>query len=270
MNDTRSLIAIIGATTSALLLMSAPAGAQEREPIATDRPDYVESSNVVGSGRVQIETSALYERNKSNGSKDKVVAMPTLLRIGVGDAWELRVETDGRTVFRSRDTSTGEKTTETGYADAALGVKWHVQDAVGTKPSVGILAHVDMDSGSKPHRGNGLRPSLRVVTEWELPHDLSLGVMPGIVHDKNAAGDRFVGGSFGIVLGKSWTERFRTFVEIAAPQITRAKNGGSVVTLDIGAAYLLSDTWQIDTALYRGLNDNTPDLALTIGVSAKF
>lgn len=261
---------LCGAAASALLVMSASAHADERGAIVTDRPDYVESSDVVGRGRVQIETSALYERNRAAGVKDRVVSTPTLLRVGAGDAWELRVETDGRMVLHSTDTATGAKSTQTGYADASLGVKWHVHDAAGTRPSVGILAHVDLDSGSKAFRGDGLRPSLRASAEWELPHDLALGVMPGIAYDKDAAGERFVGASFGIVLGKAWTERFRTFVEIAAPQIARSKHGGSVVTLDLGAAYLLSDSLQVDTALLRGLNDNTADIAWTIGLSARF
>jgi len=32
----------------------------------------------------------------------------------------------------------------------------------------------------------------------------------------------------------------------------------------------LSNNWQIDAALARGLNKNTPDLAWTVGLSARF
>jgi hypothetical protein len=72
------------------------------------------------------------------------------------------------------------------------------------------------------------------------------------------------------VLGKSWTERWRTFVEYSAPQIARSSHGGSQTTFDIGTAYLLTDTVQIDAALSRGLNKTTPDWSWTIGLSAKF
>ena len=261
-----------GLTMLTLLLALSPltAGAAEAgNSIVTDRPDFVESSAVVGRGRFQIETSVAVERNKADGVTERTTSTPTLLRFGVGDALELRLETDGRVVYK-----TDNAPTERGYADLSLGVKWHALDAAGSAPSVGVLAHLDIDSGSSQLRGNvngyGSRPSLRVVAEWELPNNMSLGVMPGIVYAKNADGERFVAGILGVVVGKSWTEKARTFIEVAMPQIARGKHGATVATFDVGAAYLLSDTLQIDTALARGLNQRTPDLSWTIGLSAKF
>ncbi len=253
-----------------LSLVASGVCAAENDEIVTDRPDFVESSDVVGQARFQVETGITVERNRVDGSKQRTITTPTLLRIGAGQAWELRLETDGRTVLRTEQSGTGATNTLRGYSDLSVGVKWHAMDGSGSAPSIGLLGHVDIDSGTAPFRGDGLRPSLRAVAEWDLPNDMSLGVMPGLVYDKNDEGKRFVGAIFGIVLGKAVTDRFRTFVEIAAPQIARAQDGGSVVTLDVGAAYLLSNRWQIDTALYRGLNKNTADLAWGIGLSAKF
>jgi hypothetical protein len=255
------LLALLLACLSPLTAGAAEAG----DSIVTDRPDFVESSAVVGRGRFQIETSVAVERNKADGIKERTTATPTLLRFGVGDALELRLETDGRIMYKTDNTPT-----ERGYGDLSLGAKWHALDAAGSAPSVGVLAHLDIDSGSTQFRGNGNRPSLRVVAEWELPNNMSLGVMPGIVYDKNAADERFVAGILGVVVGKSWTEKARTFIEVGMPQIARGKNGATVANLNIGAAYLLSDSLQIDTALARGLNSRTPDLSLTVGLSAKF
>ena len=47
-----------------LVLLAAPLAAQE--PIATDRPDFVESSQVVGPSAFQIETSAAFEIRSGN------------------------------------------------------------------------------------------------------------------------------------------------------------------------------------------------------------
>ena len=85
-------------TCLASLALLAPLSAIAADDgIVTDRPDFVESSNVVGRGRFQIETSVLAERDKSDGVRARTYSMPTLLRYGVGDVLELRVETDGRT-----------------------------------------------------------------------------------------------------------------------------------------------------------------------------
>lgn len=253
-----------------LMMLANTASAEEKDVIVTDRPDFVESSDVVGKGRFQAETGVAIERTRRDTNKTHVMATPVLLRMGTGAAWELRVETDGRIVQRTDDLTQGTRTTEHGYADTSVGAKWHVMDESGTSPSVGVLAHLDLDSGSAAFRGNGLRPSLRVVAEWDLPAGLSLGVMPGLTFDKDQNGERSWNGIFAAVLGKSLNEQTRVFVEVALPQVARTQHGGTVATLDVGMAYLLSPTWQIDTALYKGLNKNTADLTWTVGLSSKF
>lgn len=250
---------ISAALAAALLPLAAHA---EEEPMATDRPDVVESSNVVGKGRFQIETSFASESNKVAGVKTTTRMTPTLLRYGITENTELRLETDG--FLREGD--------ERGFADVSLGLKWHTHDGddASGKPSVGWLFHADLDSGSSAFRGHGVRPSVRMVAEWELPQDWSLGVMPGLLRDTNDAGEHYVAGSLAVVLGKSWTDKFRTFVEVAGHQLTSAKNGGSVVTYDVGMAYLITPTMQVDTAVSIGANQYSPDRQWTVGFSIKF
>ncbi|MBQ5949510.1 transporter [Massilia sp. ST3] len=252
---------------AALLFMLPPAQAAE-EGIVTDRPDFVESSNVVGKGRLQIETSLLFERDRQPGRRERSIATPTLLRVGAGDSLELRVETDGRIAARSTDAG-GVRTSASGYADTALGLKWHALDAAGRLPSVGVLLHADLDSGSRAFRGSGVRPSLRVAAEWELPSGMSLGVMPGLGRERGESGPSYRYGILGVVLGKSVNERLRGFVEVALPHIARGRHGGVQASFDAGAAYLLSETCQVDAMLSRGLNSRTPDTAFTIGLSFK-
>lgn len=244
--------------------------ADDKDQIATDRPDFVESSNVVGTGRFQIETSFALERNKANGIRERTYSTPTLLRFGLSDTVEARIETDGRMRLVTDDLASGKRQTENGYADVSLGVKWHVADEQGMRPSMGVLAHVDLNSGSAAFRAPGNGGSLRLAAEWELPNDFGLGVMPGIAWQHNDNGERYTSGIFGIVLGKELNERSRVFVEYAAPQIARSSNGGSVSTFDFGGAYLLSNRVQVDTAVSRGLNRNTPDWSWTVGLSIKF
>lgn len=251
------------------LALASPAWAED-EPIATDRPDFVESSDVVGKGRVQIETSLAWERDRFGGTKARLSSTPTLLRIGLADTWELRLETDGRLRLRSEEA--GMTTRARGWSDLSVGIKWHQRDGdeeAGT-PGLGWLLHVDMDSGSGAFRGQGLRPSLRFVAEWEFAGGWSAGLMPGIYRDRNEDGGHFTGAILAGVVGKSLTEQLRAFVEVSGQQLTSARNGGSVVTLDAGLAYLLDRNLQVDMAVSRGINRNAPDLGWTIGLSARF
>ncbi len=243
------------------------AHAADEEPIVTDRPDFVESSAVVGKGRFQLETSVAVERDRSDGTRERTTSTPTLLRFGVSDTLELRVETDGRMRYRADGDDEHER--QRGAADTSIGIKWHALDESGAMPAVGVLLHADVDSGSKAFRGDGVRPSLRVAAEWELPGEVGIGLMPGIVRERAAGGGHVVTGLFAVVVGKNWTEQLRTFVELAAPRIAHGKDGGSEATFDVGASWLVNRDCQVDAMLSRGLNSRTPDVAFTVGLSVR-
>lgn len=246
--------------------------AAQADAISTDRPDFVESSDVVGKGHVQIETGFQSEREAANGIRTRTRTTPTLLRIGLNDALEFRAETDGLTLARSTDSALGASSTQRGWADVSLGLKWRTQDGDEDKgtPSMAWLVHADLDTGSAAFRGQGVRPSLRFVAEWELAHEVSVGVMPGIVLDRNAAGKRFVSSMFAVTVSKGWTREWHTFVELAGQQFAARRNGGSLVSVDAGATYLVNDSLQLDVSFARGLTRETPDFQWGVGASFRF
>lgn len=250
---------------------AAPALAQEKqEPLVSDRPDLVESSEVVGKGRVQLETGVLVERERSADERGRTYTTPTLLRVGISDSVELRFESEGRTIEHSRDKASGERSTVAGYADTSIGFSWHVQDGQGMRPSVAVLASAELPTGSKRVGGDGVRPSLRVVGEWDLPGELQLGLMPGLAtENKDESNGRYTYGIFGAVLEKTFSERLHGFTGLSLPQIGRSRHGGTQASLDVGAAYYLSDDLQVDTMFSRGLNHRTPYASFTVGLSMR-
>lgn len=253
-----------------LLLAMACSGVQAHEneqPLSTDRPDFVEASETVGKGRVQIETSFLTERERHGDERERTDSMPTLLRIGLSKSFELRIESEGRTVQHSTERSADERSTVAGYADTAVGLLWHAADAHGSRPSVGVLVDAELPTGSKALGGEGIRPSLRVVAEWELPGEMELGVMPGVAVGRERGEERTTYGIFGIALEKAFTERLLGLVQVAVPRIARSRHGGTEASLGIGASWLLSRDCQVDTMFSRGLNHRTPYASWTVGVS---
>jgi len=233
------------------------------DAISTDRPDFVESSDVVGAGHFQLETGLTADRTTRDGITVRTLTTPTLFRLGVGETTELRLETDGWTHERVAGATTH------GWSDLSLGIKWHMQDGAGATPGVGWLLHVDTATGSRAFRGEGLRPSLRAAIEWDLPEDFSLGVMPGVYMDR-IGGRRFAGGILAATLGKEWSPRWHSFIELAGQQLASRRNGGSVVTLDAGVAFIATPTLQFDVEASHGLTNAAPDLEAGAGVSIKF
>lgn len=260
----------LAALMAAWLATSPPARAEGE--ISTDRPDVVESSDVVGRGRFQIETSAAIERSRADGQRTRSVSTPTLLRLGVGDTLELRLETDGRLLDRTTDVASGATTSTHGWSDTSLGVKWHARDGDAQTGTAAIawLLHADLASGSGPYRGEGIRPSLRLVYEWDLPDERSFGVMPGLMSERRADGSRYVSGIFAATVSQAFTDELRGFVELAAPRIARGRDGGTVWQLDLGGAWLVNADLQLDSAFVFGLNRNAPDVGWTVGLSVRF
>lgn len=269
---TRPTIRHAAVRCASLMALCLTATAHAEEPLSADRPDFVESSSVVGKGRFQVETGFTSEHHKADGVKERVTSTPTLLRFGLSDSLEFRVSSDGILRLRSEDTATGITTRERGYGDLNLGIKWntHEGDAASSTPAMAWLLHADLETGSRAFRGDGVRPSLRFVAEWALPNDWSVGVMPGIFADKNQDGDRYVGGIAAITVGKSWTDRFRTYVELAGQQLASRKNGGNIVTWDTGATYLITNDVQVDIGLAWAATKNAPDFAWGVGLAVRF
>ena len=254
--------------TAALLAAFA---ARADDTISTDRPGYGESSDVVGPGRVQVETSVQSERDSASGTKTRLRTTPTLLRIGLSESAEFRVDSDGRTWARTEDAHG--TTRATGWSDASFGVKWRLQkgdEDDGGRPGLALLLDVDADTGSSAFRGQGLRPSLRGVAEWNLPHEFSVGVMPGVLLDRNDEGRRFASGILAVTVSKVWTPAWRGFVEIAGQQLAARRNGGSVVTFDTGVAWVVAPWCQLDLSLERGLTSEAPDWVWAVGASVRF
>lgn len=255
-------------TMLAVAVALCAAGAQAQDVIESGRPDFVESSTVVGKGRFQLEAGLQYERDRNRAGRERVLSTPTVLRFGVADTVELRVETEGR--MNRHVGAGGGRSTDAGYGDTTLALGWHLIDAAGSRPSVGLLASAEFDSGSRAFRGEGVRPALRVIGEWTLPNGMALGVMPGIGVERDGEGAaRYRYGLFGIVLAKGFGERLRGIVEVALPHIAPSRHGGTEASFDVGAAYLLSKDVQLDAMLSRGLNSRTPDVAFTVGLSIR-
>ncbi len=231
-----------------LSVLGVPAHAVE--PIDTDGPDFVESSEVVPMGRFQYEVgwTSLSDSPAAPGSA--LMATPMVLKYGIAKDLEIRLAPSG--FLRQNG--------DTAWGDMAVGMKWHAQDrepALG-RAAVSWLLHIDAPSGAHPFKGNALRPSLRSVMTWDLPRDFALGLMPGIKSDTGDDGHRFTALIFGAVLNKRLSDTTRVFVELSAPQIATPADGGVIASWDVGTAYLFNNDLQLGLRLGVGANPNSP------------
>jgi hypothetical protein len=243
-----------------LLLIALPGHALE--PIDTDGPDFVESSEVVAMGHFQYEVDVTSIYDSRSIPHTTTISTPTLLKYGTSHNIEFRIAAEG---YMQQNSSSGR-------GDTAFGIKWHSQDRDASQgiPAVSWILHVDTPSGTNQFKGTGVRPSLRSVITWDLPYELALGLMPGIKYDTNEDGVRFTSLIFGAVLNKRFSERFRAFVELSAQQIAHAQDGGVLASWDLGAAYLVNNDLQLGVRAGVAANSNTPNNYVLLELAHRF
>jgi hypothetical protein len=234
-------------------------------------PDLLEPLDVVSTGRWQSDVVVPTARSLRERLADDVFGAPTLLRVGVGRSIELRTAVDAAPPRSAFETSTDAMRRLHGFTDVSFGAKWRVRGGdAGWLPGVAWLANVETTTGSPAFRDRDFRPSLRATAEWELPHDMTLGLMPGIFRDRDDNGKHYAAGVLALTLGKAWTPRLHSFVELAGERVAQQGYRGAQVNVDTGLAFHATQSLQVAAVVSRGFMNTTQDVRGGLSISARF
>jgi len=114
------------------------------------------------------------------------------------------------------------------------------------------------------------RADWRLSLHWGLAGGWSFGLVPGVAVDADVFGRRYPGGTLAVVLGKAWTPRWRTFVDLAGDRHTATGKDGPALALDLGLSYVASPTVQFDVALTRCVISAGAPVSAGAGIVARF
>lgn len=250
-------------------LLALPAFAQDWDnALVTDRPDTAESSLTVGRNRFQLETGASFDHDRKVGVTTQTINFPTLVRYGVLEPLEFRVEGN---LFQSQS-ATGSARAN-GFTDLDFGLKWHLFDTLGIRPSFGLLAHLTVPTGKKSFSGEGTVPTFKTLIEWDLPRDFSFGMNLGFdVPVQDGAGDKFAQFLYAAALGipsPVLPERLGFFAG-ASGIIPTVSGKSEQHAVEGGVTFLGTPNLQFDTFVTAGLNRNTTDIGTGLGLSWRF
>lgn len=246
--------------------------ATQPDLINPDRPGIADGSTVIGPKRFQVETAYQNEFRKDAGNTERRIFVPTLLRFGISNQWEARIESNTYTFTRT--TAPGMGAVETaGLSPLSFGFKYHFQDqtAVKKRASLGTIFRLFPASGSGSFKANHTTGDLRLVADWDFTSHWSLNPNVGIGLYEDGQGNTFATGLFALTL--NYFNQARTinpFIDLGL-QAPEERDGRSSLILDAGIAVIIGQDIQFDLSAGTGLLGRTPPHPfIAIGVSARF
>jgi len=143
----------------------------EEDEIATDRPDFTESSTTVGKGRIQLESGYTFIRDRGNGTRLTAHSYPeALLRIGMFAEWfELRLGqnlADERAVMPD-----GSVEAARGAEDLYVGVKLALTEQQKWLPEMSLVPQMFVPSGAPGLSAREVLPGLNWLYGWDVIKD---------------------------------------------------------------------------------------------------
>jgi hypothetical protein len=257
--------------TACMLLAGTAQAAQDADDtINADRPGLAEGSSVVGAGHVQLETGLQQEYTRDGGSRVRTLLVPTLIRLGVSEKLELRLE--GDTYTRRHETPPGGAGQRSeGMAPTSVGVKVRLREAAGADgASTAAILRYYPRSGSGNFRSEHATGDLRLAADWELAPKWSLNPNIGVGFYEDDAQRRYTAALLAASLGYDASKALNLFID-AGLQYPESRNGGLGAIIDVGAAYLIGRNTQVDlSAGSRVAGTTFPRLFVSVGFSRRF
>jgi len=213
--------------------------------LITDRPDFTESSEVVGDRAVQIESGLTIEQ--AEPALHQVTAPQVLVRYGLGRRVELRVASDG---YVSQTVRTPEGHVRTGgRSDAEIGAKVKFLDAPRAGVDMAVIGSLSLPLASAGFGTTRYDPGIKLTAARDLPNGFGVSANVNAVAVTGAAGREWtreasvsVGHALAGPFGAYW-EGFGTLT-----------GGGCDCTLNTGATMAIGANAQIDMEVGHGVS----------------
>lgn len=231
------------------------------QPISTDRPSFSVGPGTVPKGRIQFETGYTFSFEDAHPNVKTHTFPETLIRLGLTEIVELRVEWPNLTFIDSG-------TDQDGFRDLGLGFKVQVFQQEGLRPRLSFVGRLSIPTGDEDFSSDRVDPELRTIVTYSLNE--RLGLFGNVnIGGPTSDGTRFVQVSSSLGMSASLRDRLTGFAEYFG-LYPREVAGGSGHFLQAGFIYLLTYHLQLDARVGGGLTRGTDDVFTGAGISWRF
>lgn len=239
------------------------------DTIQADRPGYANGSSIVKARHFQIELGVQQERRDNAGVRQQDLFVPTVLRVGVSDRLELRLESNGYAWERVSDAV--DTTRTEGMTPLVIGMKYRWRSSDGAKqPALALIARVLPASGTGDFKVTRTGADLLLVSDWAFAPDWTLTPNLGAGYYQDDQGEMFSSGLFAMTLAYDVTDQLNLFVDTSY-QAHESRDGDAALIFDAGVAYLPVADIQLDLSAGRGSSGLSPPRPfVSVGISKLF
>ncbi|MBK8180180.1 MAG: transporter [Planctomycetes bacterium] len=235
-----------------------------QDTISTDRPGLTYTPWLVPTGRFQAELGAPnLAVTRGDGADTTAWNAPLQLRYGLCSDLELRLGSPLYTSVRDDQAHT----TIEGWGDVELGAKAALLEPRGFLPRAALIFGARLPVGEDEFTAHQAGYSLNLAADWDLGHGRLLRGLAGAVRTPSG-GDDGLQGNFAVLYGQTLSARWSSYVELGyLPGFHLADDQALA---GAGVAFLLNQDLQLDLSGDFGLNEDSPDALLSLGVSWRY
>jgi len=240
-------------------------------PICTDRPTKANSTCTVPTGSFQLETDVANTAHDRQGTSttDTVNIINPTLKYGLGAQTDVQINWSPHIRVETRDRQTGERDRTNGSGDVIVRLKTRLVDT-----DTGALALIPFVKAPTAAHGLGndrWEGGLAMPIAIPLPGDFSLTLGPEVDVLADADGAGHHGALINLVnvahpLGSKMTVAFELWDSVNRDPSGTIRQRSA----DIALSYLVGPALQLDIGANIGLNRDTPDRQVYLGLSTRF
>lgn len=243
----------------------------------TDRPDQATGPHTVDAGHVYVEMDlANYTRDRHNAERtptdvDQWNVAPVSVRIGLLPNVELDLLYDGYFNRRTRDRSTRQTQTESGFGDLTVRSKINFFGNDGGKFAFGIFPLLRFPTSTADLASHSVEGGLGLAFSAKLPGEFSVTVSASFEVIRNST-DAYYAGDYLQAISVSHglgIKNLSAFVEFAN-EISSESPSPAACQVDTGLIYQLGENVQLDLDCNFGVTREAPDLVPFAGLAVRF
>lgn len=242
----------------------------ELRDMSTDRPDKTESPHTVDAGGIQIETDLVaYTRDREDGvTTETLDILPFNLKLGLTHDSDLQIIYGSFTRVRTDGPLAAD--TEDGAGDLIVRYKRNLWGNDGGRTAFAIMPFIKIPTSTLGGANDDIEGGIILPLAIGLGGGIGLGLMTEVDLLRRETGSGYEPAFINsATLSFELTNKLGVYTEIYTE---RSVDDGAetVVTLDAGLTYAVTENLQLDTGVAIGVTDAADDINVFAGLSRRF